>query len=279
MEFNPGLNADDDGAIAALVASDDPVDITGATISVDVYVPQSFVTEGKAAIQMYLNDLGGGHYSSLTYTSVSGLTGDDFNTFSFTAEQISGVLVAGFDLTKAVEFGIQINSGGHPPEVTGTFFIDNFVLTPGSEVPQPTVIDFSTSTGWWANSSRPYSYEAAGVQWQPVASSNQIVYSFSEPAAVSGLEFSITFTLDQAFIDSGANLQPFVQSTAPNYSSAQWCGYISSPVVGENTATCTVESALSGTAFQAGIQVPGSDEVAAGVITITSASLTVPAAM
>jgi hypothetical protein len=139
---------------------DNSKDFIGATVSVDVYMPEAYITDGNLAIQIYLKDADGtmanggwtaagwgpwrwsgseesttntdtAHgnrygWATLTFTfGAKGLKGSD-GTYSWGWKSSDGDGV--MDVSKITTFGIDIESAGKPINVIGDIKIDNVVL-------------------------------------------------------------------------------------------------------------------------------------------------------
>lgn len=128
------------------------MDLTGATLSVDVYLPEAYIADEKLAMQIYLKDADGnfsnGGWSeakwgpwrwsgSETSATLNSSTGNHFGwvtlTFTITPTGINGNAFGyssphAVDITKISTFGINFVSHGKPINVTGDIKVDNVVL-------------------------------------------------------------------------------------------------------------------------------------------------------
>ncbi len=274
--------ASEDDSFNVFYEDADPAVITGADISLDVYVPQEYVTDKKTAFMLFFLDVNG-EYANVGYRTAEGLTGDAYNTFAITNLGATngtafGTINDNFDLTKVDTFGLQVNANKKPTTVTGDLMIDNVVLTLAEDKETPDGTGpLPMTTGWRANpSSIVWSYVADGVTFVPAygtGTSAQVVSDITLPADFNNHTFTVTYEIDQAFVDSSSLLQVFVQEKN-GYSVFQYCNADSS-TVGEHTLGCPVTKSIPAGAegFQVGVQVSGGTP--AGNVIIKSAIISV----
>ncbi len=116
-----------------------PLDLSNGSITLDVYVPLSYVDDGNLQIQMIVIDssnnvaaLNIDGTSPLSNTiNVSSLNGDEWNTISSTNIDDSLLIGKGdnFTLTNVRLIGLQIISNEKPTSVNGTIELDNVVIS------------------------------------------------------------------------------------------------------------------------------------------------------
>src|SRR5690606_3725998 len=99
-----------------------------------------------------------------------------------------------------------------------TYYIDNIGFDratdgPGGEVPL---------AGGWTSSNADGSVKYGEVTYSPTAE-HQLYYPVSGPVDLSGATITFDITADQAYIDSGANLQPFAQNDFGNFDGHWGC--------------------------------------------------------
>jgi hypothetical protein len=133
------------------------LDLTGATISFKVYIPESYVADGKLAVQPYFKDATGKfanggwketawgpwRYSGSETSTTNNATDNKFgwatlefvvsaggldDTSSTTDSAAWGYNPDGLDITKVTNFGIELVGHGKPINVTGDIKIDDVVL-------------------------------------------------------------------------------------------------------------------------------------------------------
>ncbi len=264
----------------------DPATLVGADISFDLYVPQEYVTDGKAMFQLYFNDSNGVYANIITKTA-NGIQGDQYVTFSATnIAQTGGTPLdwasPGFDETSVNLVGLQVVANGKPTTVTGNLMMDNFVLTLAEDKTPTTPTynsDFAMDSGWTASYgalTMDYS-DVDGVKsvwFEPGSGDTQfrnLIYVTDAYTDLTNATVSFALQVDQAFIDSGATLQAMVQQAGPTYDGV-YC-----PVAATTTDVITVDClvnkslplATNGTQYQIGVQVTG-DVTFAGRVTIYS---------
>jgi len=101
----------------------------GAAVTVDVFVPTSYINDGNLAFQIFLNDTEG-RYAARGYQTVGDLRTNTWNTLSFDFENTEafGFVSDGFDLTQIAQIGIEVAANGKPVDVDGDILIDNIVV-------------------------------------------------------------------------------------------------------------------------------------------------------
>ena len=131
------------------------IDMTGATVSFDIYMPESYVVDGKLAVQIYFRDSaeklanGGwkqtswgpwrwsGSEVSTTNTAPDNRYGWITLTYVISSTGIKDASSTdaaawgyneGIDITKVSKFGLEIVSNGKPVNVSGVIKIDNVDL-------------------------------------------------------------------------------------------------------------------------------------------------------
>lgn len=276
--------ASEDDSFYVFYEDADPAVITGADISLDVYVPQEYVTDKKTAFMLFFHDVNG-EYANVGYRTAEGLTGDAYNTFTITNLGATNGTAFGhkndnFDLTKVDTFGLQVNANKKPTTVTGDLMIDNVVLTLAEDKTPTTPTynsDFAMDSGWTA------SYGALTMDYSDVdgvksvwfepgsgdATYRNLLYVTDAYTDLSNATVSFTLQADQAFIDSGATLQAMVQQAGSPYDGV-YCN-VAATTTDVMTVDCLVNKALlpADGKYQIGVQVTG-DVTFAGKVTIYS---------
>lgn len=135
------------------------------------------------------------------------------------------------------------------------------------------------TSGWRVNPGTiTWAYGASDVSFQPTAANDQLVYDLASPIDLYNKTITVEYEVDQAFIDSTANLQPFAQSKG-DYSIYTFCWVSNGDMVlGTATATCLIDNTGLDVADDAGIQLGVSINVTdpntpAGVVTIKSVKI------
>ncbi|MDQ2077693.1 family 15 carbohydrate-binding domain-containing protein [Marinimicrobium sp. ABcell2] len=196
----------------------------GATLTVSFFVDQDFIDSG-AALQPIAQQTYGSwawHDCWIDSSDISAVEAGETIVFE------CGPLPGGFDLTEhapgdeeaaGVKFGMQPNGGSGGGTVTVTRMVVD--LADGVYLPElPTSITASLEEGWRTEGEgNAFEYVDDGILWTPAAGGQQMVYDVEGVQNYAGATLSIRFFVDQAFVDSGAALQPIAQLT---YSSWAW---------------------------------------------------------
>ncbi|WP_286805492.1 MULTISPECIES: family 15 carbohydrate-binding domain-containing protein [unclassified Marinimicrobium] len=243
--------------------------ISNATVRMIVTLTEAQV-EGGIGVQPYIQqnaDPFNQVFGSITTTGL--VAGDNLITYE-----------AG-ELENAMRIGVQlvgpITGGEADVALIKQVEID---LPEGNGEETNSGITVDMTSGWRASGDLTVSYSEAGVSYQPEAASDQMVFDPAGPADYAGADIVFTYEVDQAFIDSGANLQPFFQ--LKDYASWDyhfcWIGN-GDLALGEQTFTCTIPATLEndnaptipdGQTAQVGVQTNGGG---AGTVTISSVTI------
>jgi DNA-binding winged helix-turn-helix (wHTH) protein len=107
-----------------------------------------------------------------------------------------------FTLTEndLIRFGIRTNGGNS--DIKGSLIIKQASLQLPPALP--------VSSGWSSSNNVAITYQG-GVRFSPKSKSDSIYYRFQGPIDLTKSVISFTIDVDQAFIDTGADLQPFVR--------------------------------------------------------------------
>ncbi len=268
------------------------VDLTNGSVRVDVRVTEEYLTDGNLRLQVFLEN----NTNGIAYTGwAEPETGFDdvedpqgwtrlrfdsiqLNSFSYTSDS--------FTLQNINAIGVQFVSNGKAAAVGGDFWIDNVRITgPSGDAPTfPTELNPElTDENWttWDAGDLTVSQSESGVAFSATEGSQKFGYLVQGPLDLGGQSFTVEYTVDQAFLDSGAELQPFAQNNFGGYE-GYWSCYISAdalPAAGETgTYTCpdlpaTIMSDAEGNNIRVGLQVVGAPE---GTVTITDLEITIP---
>jgi hypothetical protein len=129
LQLNPVWADAADDVIAVFDNLFRSADFNTGAISLDIYVPQAYVTDGNMLIHIFMRD--SENIDALfDSVAVSTLTGDDWNTIS--VSNIDAALLqaeAGFDLSDVRYFGVQFVSNGKAVATSGNIQIDNVAVT------------------------------------------------------------------------------------------------------------------------------------------------------
>lgn len=212
-------------------------DMTDSAARVWVYVPTEYATDRKMTLHLVLVNAQGLKGISLPFLAKAGWnrielwemaagTGDvvttddvetvDYGTFALHDE--------GFTLRNITGVGVLFLANGKAPEVTGPLWIDNVTLTPASGT-GPLIVD-KEDPAWTvmdATDAVTVQRDETGVYFEPTAGDQKLVYLLEGPVDLVGRSFDMTFTVDQAFKDSGADVQPIIQLNFGGYAGEFGC--------------------------------------------------------
>ncbi len=269
-------------------------DLEGSHISAWVFVTEDYATDGNLAAHLVLgNAADGTAYSRAfevsegwnriemwemmagtgeTVTDEEGEESVDYGTFFWHSE--------GFTLRNVNEFGVAFAANGKATDVTGQLWLDNVTVTPASGT-GPLIVE-ADDEAWTVMDAAPevtvQRDGEGGVYYEPTAADQKLVYLLEGPADLVGRSFDMTFTVDQAFKDSGADVQPIIQQNFGSYTGEFGC-YVGngSLTAGEPyEVTCATENeafvAEEGQNIRVGLQVKNQ---VAGRVTINSMQINV----
>lgn len=212
-------------------------DMEASAARIWVYVPAAYATDGKMSIHLVLGNAQGLKGVSLGILPKAGwnriemwemaagtgetvMVGDietiDYGTFAWHDE--------GFTLRNINEVGVRLLANGKAPEVGGELWIDNVTLTPASGT-GPLIVD-KDDPAWTVMDAPPavtVQRDDTGVYFEPTAGDQKLVYLLEGPVDLVGRSFDMTFTVDQAFKDSGADVQPIIQLNFGSYTGEFGC--------------------------------------------------------
>lgn len=251
-------------------------DMTSSAARVWVYVTEQYVKDGKMSIHLVLGNAQGRKGVSIGYFPKAGwnriemwkmeagtgetvMVGDvqaiDYGTFAWHDE--------GFNLRNINEIGVRFVAHGKAPEVGGQLWLDNVTLTPASGT-GPLIVG-KDDPAWTVMDATPavtIQRDDSGVYFEPTAGDQKLVYLLEGPVDLVGRSFDMTFTVDQAFKDSGADVQPLLQLNFGSYTGEWGCPYVGngSLKAGEPyEVSCTTENeafvAEEGQNIRVGLQV------------------------
>lgn len=179
-----------DDKLVAFYTPISPLDLTDADVSVDVYVPAAYVTDGSLGIKVWFKD-SGGLYANIAFQGASGLTGDAWNTLSYASINSFQYSETGFDATSVVTAGVELDAAQNskPVGVEGTFKVDNLEISE-YVAPEPSLtVDFEAdavgatygTTGWDTSVSISEVVTLASVTGLPANGSSVNVLKVSPP--------------------------------------------------------------------------------------------------
>lgn len=158
----PWQSAEDKAAYSMTL--DEPLFLRGASIRTDVFVPKSYVDNGKLGIVMYLKDANG-RYANTGWNQANSMNFDAWNKLSFkltSVDYLKGIgayVEDGFDLTAVQKIGFEIVANGKPADVSGNLIFDNLTVFPG--IPPVYIANFDTTNEEWETHWGPFTTVAA----------------------------------------------------------------------------------------------------------------------
>ncbi|WP_339898083.1 family 15 carbohydrate-binding domain-containing protein [uncultured Gilvimarinus sp.] len=275
-------------------AVDEVDDMAGSAASIWVYVSDAYANDGNMSMHLLLSNAAGLKGVSRGYLPKAGWnriemwelaagTGEivvidgteylDYGTFAWHDE--------GFSLRDINEIGVRFVANGKAPEVGGPLWFDNVTMTPASgSGPLIVEADDPAWTVMDATDEVTVQRDDTGVYYEPSAADQKLVYLLEGPTDLVGRSFDMTITVDQAFKDSGADIQPIMQLNFGSYTGEFGC-YVGngSLTAGEPyEVSCATENeafvAEEGQNIRVGLQVK--NEVA-GRVTINSMQININA--
>ncbi|MDN4503205.1 family 15 carbohydrate-binding domain-containing protein [Alteromonadaceae bacterium BrNp21-10] len=246
-----------------------PIDLSAAEIVFTYKVDQAYIDSGSD-VQPFAQDKQSwsGHWGC--YIGNGDLpAADEEGTYSCTFDNAAFNLT---DETMGIQIGVQAKGGS----VGGTLTITGVsIILPAVESND---ISADMSSGWRA--SNEFEYTDDGVSFQPTADNEQIVFDLVGPLDLSASEVIFAYKVDQAYIDSGADLQPFAQTIS---GTGQWDCYIGNGNLPDADTETSYTCALVNDDFnllddtmgiKIGIQAKGSS--ISGRVTVTAVDVIVP---
>lgn len=267
-------------------------DMTGSAARIWVYVTDEYANDGNMRMHLLLGNAQGHKGVSIGYRPKAGwnriemwelaagtgetvMEGDvetiDYGTFGWHDE--------GFDLRNINEIGVRFVANGKALGVGGSLWVDNVTLTPASGT-GPLIVDMD-DPAWTVMDAAPavtVQRDESGVYFEPTAADQKLVYLLEGPVDLVGRSFDMTFTVDQAFKDSGADVQPIIQLNFGSYTGEFSCyvgnGSLTAGVPYE--VNCATENeafvAEEGQTIRVGLQVKNQP---AGRLTINSMQINI----
>jgi mannan endo-1,4-beta-mannosidase len=252
------------------------LDLVGATVSVDVWIPQAYVTDGKLGMKVFVKDANW-TWGNFPWVSSAALKGDAWNTLTYKVESAASFDWVAADTFTPVgirEMGIEIDANQKPIEVVGNIKLDNFkivlkggqVVTPVEPTPvEPAPVDLpalaspqTTSfaaaadiTGWevqtWAGTGTAalsFSETPAGLSLAPTwaAVTDKFGLQGNLPAAVNLKNTTVTVKVfvPAAYVTDGKmNLSVFVKDEKWRYGKLKTVNTASLTPDAWNTITAT----------------------------------------
>ncbi|HTF85471.1 MAG TPA: hypothetical protein VL987_12890 [Cellvibrio sp.] len=227
----------------ARIALPSTTDFTGSTVTVVIDVPESYKTDASLVLQLVIQ--GSGYADS--WNPVTGLVAGE-NTIVWNPTPEDPV-----NATGATHFGIQLSTAPSNTAILDAVLVKSILIdlpeegsssssSSASSTPANVIsYTFSADTQGWRNDydtnvSVTHNVEASAVEITPAwAAQYQNVIEEIEVADFTGATIEYVYTVTQAQVDAGMQVQGYVQTGSPNY--ARIYGAVETPVAGENTLT------------------------------------------
>lgn len=244
----------------------EPIDPRGLTLTYVLNIPQEYKDAGINVLP-YVQEEGG------SYSGHWGYIGND--QLEAGGNVISYVPPA--DAPEAIQrIGLQIQGGVSGLEdITGISI--SRIYYPGADGDSGP--DLPLDAGWSATNGSVV-YTGSGVSYSPAAGDDALTYMIDGPDSLEGATIVYTLEIDQDFVDSGANLQPFAQQAFGDEQGEWNCWFGNDMLtVGTGEYACTLDEAGApfnlgeGQQLRVGFQAKGSP---AGTVTIKDLRINYP---
>jgi|GEM_PF-1509914 len=249
----------------AMYTFPEALDTTGLTFEYIIDVPQEYI-DAQISVQPYIQQVGG---------SWAG----DWSGAVDVADLVAGINLISYTpatnvLTDAGRIGMQVLGADRTADPASSISISEIYYEIGEEASS----DLPLDAGWSLSAGGEPTYSEAGVSYSPTANDQNLMYSISGPENMEGATLKFTIIADQAYIDSGANLQPIAQQGFDPWT-GEWNCWINNDQLSTDGAQhdCTLDEPgapfnfTSGQSINVGLQAKG--DAVAGTITITDVQI------
>ena len=227
----------------ARIALPSTTDFTGATVTVVIDVPESYKTDGTFVLQLVAQ--GSGYADS--WNPVTDLAAGE-NTIEWSPAPEDPA-----NATGVTHFGIQLSTAPTDTAILDAILVKSVLIdlpeegsassSSSSSSTAANVISYTFSAGvegWRNDYGTPvtvaHDADASAVEITPDWSTTyQNVIEEIDSTDFTGATIEYVYTVTQAQVDAGMQVQGYVQTGDPGY--ARLYGAIETPVAGENTLT------------------------------------------
>jgi len=254
-----------DATQIAMNVLEQPMNFNGVALKYVFDVPQEYI-DAEATLVTFVQQNGGAYGGSWVPVADTLVAGE--NTITFTPggapEDIGRV-------------GFQIQGGTVVSGPNSALSLKRLYYqvegTPSSDIP--------LDAGWSSNSGSDPVYGDNGVTYSPTAEDHNLTTLIDGPDDLEGATLVFSIMADQAFLDSGANLQPYVQQQFDTYA-GEWSCWINGTdlALEANEFSCTLDEDTGapfniddGQSLLVAIQAKGAP---AGSITVTDIQIVYP---
>lgn len=255
-------------------------DLSDSSIEFRVSIPDSYVTDATLELQVVVHAEDSANTDYGTHIVLSSLTKNDDGDY---------IIGRDTDLATAIGLGFQVSKAPADANLKDSIHIISLLIkrpegsdpvssssSSSSSSSASNIIDIPMESIWRGNSGGTVAYVADGVEFTAAAKDQGAVFDFAGPVNWEGATLNFVINVSQAYKDSGADLQPFVQEKASW--GGHWGCYVGNADLTAGTDQ-TVTCGPLGAAFnvsdaagiQAGLQAP---TAASGTVIIKSASVT-----
>lgn len=257
--------AEDDQLITDL---ETPFNMNGAILMFEYIVDADFIASG-ADLQPIIQEKAGWDGFWGCYIDNADMVADTVGTYECTMPEED------WNITheEGIQFGIQAKGADEATPPSGTATLTRVRIVVGGPL---VTIDADLTEGWVAEpGTLDVDYVDAGARFFPTNNEggDQFYFVVDGPVDLRGTTFEISFIVDEEYIASGANLQPFVQKFEDGWP-GEWCDVANADLTtDEMTATCQFPDGAEfnlqeGERVKAGVVTDGA---AAGSVIMTSA--------
>ena len=146
----------DTDKVAYLHTFAEPLNLTGSSVTANVYIPEKYINDGKLTAQMYLKDAGGRFASFGTeLANDKDLRANAWTRLNYridSASDMEGFVTDGFELDNVASLGIEFFANGKPASINAQIKLDNVMIETGGATPPMYLADFNSDANGWATS-------------------------------------------------------------------------------------------------------------------------------
>lgn len=277
LVISPNWDATDNNnerTVMYVAAAGEVADLTGATISYTLNIPQYYLDNPEAGnpgirFQFYIQQNSGSYSGDFGSADIALADAESLGNGDYRFERAvtTDIRVAVED---AVRIGLKLHrgtleTGGQAgPDILLRNVTVNYAAGVGSVPSGPTevVIDFASGIGTVGNDgvvtlSHDADAEALRIDPDFTDTANKSIFVILEESQIesfAGASVEFVVNVPQTYLDAGLALQPFVQQNSGSYE-GEWSGWVNNVdlVAGDNTFTYSPATAPEGSA-RVGIQ-------------------------
>jgi hypothetical protein len=243
-----------------------PVDLSGGTVTFTISADQTYIDSG-ASVQPFVQETHGdwvGHWSCW-------INSDQLST---AGTQYECAIPEGFGADEGQQIRIGVGSKGS--SIAGTLIVSGVSVALAGDAADPAV---PLTKGWGLSDDTLTVTYGERVSFSPTAE-QQLFYTVDGPVDLSGATIVFDIIANQAYLDSGASLQPFVQEAHGDWI-GHWSCWINSDqlsIAGIQYECAIPEGFNADEGQQIRIGVGSKGSTVAGTITLSGVKYVLPAA-